>query len=78
MGCRRRSPDPRLLRHRHQRRRLLTGDQRLRYVPETNWFGLDGFPYIIADASGARATGTVLIAVKPVNDAPSSSTSPIP
>ena len=48
----------------------LTGDQRLRYVPETNWFGLDGFSYTIADTSGARATGAVLIAVKPVNDAP--------
>jgi hypothetical protein len=48
----------------------LAADQRLRYVPETNWFGLDGFAYLLADSSGARATGTVLIAVKPVNDAP--------
>lgn len=40
------------------------------YTPFTNWNGSDQFTYVVADSSGLRATGLVLVTVNPVNDAP--------
>lgn len=46
------------------------GDTELRYLPGTNFSGLDQFRYVIADQAGALSTGTVLIRIKPLNDQP--------
>jgi hypothetical protein len=44
--------------------------QQVRFVPAANWNGVATFTYTISDASGARATGTVVVAVNGVNDSP--------
>ncbi len=46
------------------------GDNSLNYAPESNFFGMDSFDYIIADNEGARDTASVRITINPVNDAP--------
>jgi len=40
------------------------------YVPESNFNGEDRFTYVVRDGLGATATGTVVVAVNPVNDPP--------
>jgi len=40
------------------------------YSPATNFFGNDSFTYVIRDAPGLTATGTVRVTVAPVNDPP--------
>ncbi len=42
----------------------------IRYTPFANASGSDSFSYLISDAGGATATGTVSITVDPVNDLP--------
>ena len=44
--------------------------RRVRYSPDTNWYGTDRFTYTIADPDGLTATATVTMTVLPVNDAP--------
>ena len=44
--------------------------RRVRYSPDTNWYGTDRFTYTIADPDGLTATATVTVTVLPVNDAP--------
>ncbi|MEW6219010.1 MAG: Ig-like domain-containing protein, partial [Thermodesulfobacteriota bacterium] len=43
---------------------------RLVYTPAVNWHGSDTFSYQVADGHGGTASGTVSIAVRPVNDPP--------
>ncbi len=45
-------------------------DGQFTYVPDNNFFGVDGFTYILSDNNGGTATGTVTINVNPVNDQP--------
>ena len=45
------------------------GDGSFRYVPETNFNGVDHFTYTITDPNGAHSTGNVTVHVLPVNDA---------
>ena len=40
------------------------------YTPNANFNGADSFTYAVSDGNGGTATGTVSIAVTPVNDAP--------
>ncbi|RLG38661.1 MAG: hypothetical protein DRO01_06270, partial [Thermoproteota archaeon] len=40
------------------------------YTPDSNYNGLDQFPYTIEDCSGNQATATVTVAVAVVNDPP--------
>ncbi|WP_295129274.1 Ig-like domain-containing protein [uncultured Chitinophaga sp.] len=40
------------------------------YTPDRNYNGVDTFLYVVYDAAGLRDTGTVLITVNSVNDAP--------
>jgi Cadherin-like domain/Bacterial Ig domain len=40
------------------------------YTPNANFNGVDSFSYTISDGSSGTATGTVIVTVKPVNDAP--------
>jgi large repetitive protein len=40
------------------------------YTPAANFFGEDGFTYVIADLAGEEASARVTITVAPVNDAP--------
>ncbi|RMF39885.1 MAG: tandem-95 repeat protein [Planctomycetota bacterium] len=47
----------------------LSGTQ-VTYTPAADFFGNDSFTYTISDGAGGTATGTVFIAVAPVNDAP--------
>ncbi|MCP5526224.1 MAG: tandem-95 repeat protein [Verrucomicrobiales bacterium] len=42
----------------------------LRYVPEPDWSGEDGFDYRVADPGGNEVSARVALRVKPVNDAP--------
>jgi len=43
---------------------------RVRYTPQTNFFGTDSFTYTISDGAGGTATGLVAVTITPVNDAP--------
>ena len=43
---------------------------RIRYVPDTDWFGTDSFTYEVCDPDGACDLTTVTVVVLPVNDAP--------
>ena len=45
------------------------GDGSFRYVPESNFNGVDHFTYTITDPNGAHSTGNVTVPVLPVNDA---------
>jgi len=47
---------------------IISGE--VKYTPETNYNGVDQFPYTIEDCSGNRATATVSVAVAVVNDPP--------
>ncbi|WP_457652691.1 Ig-like domain-containing protein [Rhodocaloribacter sp.] len=49
---------------------ILAGGTRLRYTPEPDFFGEDGFTYTIVDGFGATAQAAVTVTVAPVNDAP--------
>ncbi|MEH3139831.1 MAG: Ig-like domain-containing protein [Mycobacterium kyogaense] len=40
------------------------------YKPNADFNGTDSFTYTVGDSAGGTATGTVVITVKPVNDAP--------
>src|SRR5204862_1018012 len=40
------------------------------YTPSGNFNGLDSVDYTVKDAAGASDTGTLIITVNPVNDAP--------
>jgi VCBS repeat-containing protein len=49
-------------------------DGRVRYTPRADYFGSDSFAYTVADPSGLRAVGTVIVQVTPVLDAPTTGT----
>jgi VCBS repeat-containing protein len=40
------------------------------YQPESNYFGLDGFSYLVSDGQDVSEVATVTITIHPVNDAP--------
>jgi hypothetical protein len=42
----------------------------IRYLPETNYFGLDRFTYVIRDSSGLTATNAVILRLNGVDDPP--------
>ena len=42
----------------------------LRYTPAADFFGSDAVPYVVRDAAGATAAGTVTVTVNAVNDPP--------
>ena len=44
--------------------------QKLRYIPDADWYGTDEFTYTVRDALNLEATATVTVIVNPVNDAP--------
>ncbi|MBV6520335.1 MAG: hypothetical protein MNPFHGCM_00440 [Gemmatimonadaceae bacterium] len=46
------------------------GGTTVTYTPAANYSGPDGFSYTVADGQGGIASGSVAIAVYPVNDAP--------
>jgi hypothetical protein len=46
------------------------GDGTFTYSPPSNFHGMDHFTYVVSDGNGGSATGTVVIHVMPVNDAP--------
>ncbi|OGV56666.1 MAG: hypothetical protein A2X45_13360 [Lentisphaerae bacterium GWF2_50_93] len=48
---------------------VITGTN-ITYTPAANYSGLDTFTYAIGDGKGGTATAVVMVAVKPVNDAP--------
>ncbi|UYQ94638.1 Ig-like domain-containing protein [Chitinophaga horti] len=48
----------------------VNSDNSFLYTPAPNYFGVDTFWYVVYDAAGLRDTGTVLITVNTVNDAP--------
>ena len=45
-------------------------DNKISYVPTSNYFGKDSFTYTISDGNGGTATAQVSVTIKPVNDAP--------
>ena len=47
-----------------------TDKNTLRYKPDSDYHGLDKLTYTVEDPGGLRATATVTITVRPVNDAP--------
>ncbi len=48
----------------------LSTDGSFTYIPDANFAGLDSFDYVITDATGETAVGTVTLSVSGVNDAP--------
>ena len=48
----------------------INNDGSLNYVPDANFNGNDTIIYTIIDSEGGKSTATVSIAVRPVNDAP--------
>ena len=48
----------------------LDGQGRLVYTPAADFHGADSFTYTVSDGNGGTATGTVNVAVLPVNDPP--------
>ena len=59
---------------------VLAADGSFTYTPAADFVGSDGFSYVVDDGAGGSSTGTVVIEVSPVNDAPvgRSMTSPAP
>jgi hypothetical protein len=53
------------------------GNGRFVYTPEADFFGEDGFTYLVQNEDGGRAQGTVTITVTPVNDAPVFTSTPL-
>ena len=49
---------------------VLAADGSFTYTPAADFAGSDGFSYVVDDGAGGTATGTVVIEVAPVNDAP--------
>lgn len=49
---------------------VLNANGTLTYTPNRDWNGVDSFEYTVQNAAGERATATVHLTVKPVNDAP--------
>ncbi|MCB8978743.1 MAG: tandem-95 repeat protein [Ardenticatenaceae bacterium] len=49
---------------------VVNEDNTITYTPESNFYGSDSFTYTVGDGTGLTDTGTVLITVSPVNDAP--------
>ncbi|TWU42564.1 Ig-like domain-containing protein [Novipirellula artificiosorum] len=45
-------------------------DGTITYTPDANYHGSDSFTYTLADGNGGVDTGTVMVSVTPVNDAP--------
>ncbi len=45
-------------------------EDRIRYSPDENWYGLDSFTYTVADPGGLEGTALVRVTVTPVNDPP--------
>lgn len=48
----------------------LGGVQRVVFTPEANYFGTAGFTYMVSDGAGGQSTGTVVLRLAEVNDAP--------
>ena len=46
------------------------GDGTWSYMPDADFNGSETLSYVVTDASGATATGTMIVDVMPVNDAP--------
>ena len=44
--------------------------QRVLYTPDPDYNGPDGFAYRISDGRGGFATASVVLTVRPINDAP--------
>jgi len=42
----------------------------VRYTPQADWFGDDAFSYVVRDAAGNTATGSVTVTVRSINDLP--------
>ncbi|MFG6443219.1 Ig-like domain-containing protein [Roseateles sp. LKC17W] len=55
----------------------LNPDGSYSYTANTNYSGSDSFTYTVTDAQGATAMATVAISVRPVNDAPAPSGTPL-
>lgn len=51
----------------------LNSDSTVRYSPQTDYFGTDGFTYSVSDGAGGAGVAAVFIAVSPVNDPPTMS-----
>ncbi|HEX5718560.1 MAG TPA: Ig-like domain-containing protein [Thermoanaerobaculia bacterium] len=49
---------------------VLNADETVTYTPNPDYHGSDGFTYTLTDSGGSTATGSVLLAVNPVNDPP--------
>ena len=49
---------------------VLTETGAVRYTPEPNFNGTDGFTYVVGDGSGLTAQAAVDVTVRPVNDPP--------
>ncbi|NBC17322.1 MAG: tandem-95 repeat protein [Bacteroidetes bacterium] len=47
------------------------------YTPEADFFGEDGFTYLVQNEDGGQAQGSVTITVTPVNDAPVFTSTPL-
>ncbi|WP_162924305.1 cadherin-like domain-containing protein [Rubrobacter indicoceani] len=50
---------------------------RVRYTPDADFNGSDGFTYTVSDGRGATATASVRIVVRAVNDAPVAANDPV-
>ncbi|NOZ49945.1 MAG: tandem-95 repeat protein, partial [Chloroflexi bacterium] len=49
---------------------ILGGDGSIRYTPDLNYNGSDGFTYTISDGQGGSDVGSVTITINPVDDPP--------
>ena len=49
---------------------IASGDTRVIYEPDADYFGTDTFTYTISDGNGGESTATVTMTVENVNDAP--------
>ncbi|CAB5102353.1 hypothetical protein D3OALGB2SA_1914 [Olavius algarvensis associated proteobacterium Delta 3] len=48
----------------------INADNTVTYTPNPNFHGSDSFTYMVSDGNGGIATGTVVVDIAPVNDAP--------